>query len=103
MTSLDRFNLKGKVILLTGGAGLYGRGLTRDLAEAGALSCIIAARNLDKLKAVADEENTHVGMDVAASHSIRVKSRPSSPASTTASWRSSATSTELIQFITPPR
>ena len=38
MTSLDRFNLKDKVILLTGGAGLFGRGLARDLAEAGARS-----------------------------------------------------------------
>ena len=64
MTSLDRFNLKDKVILLTGGAGLYGRGLTRDLAEAGA-RLIIAARSLDKLKAVADEENAR-GLDVTA-------------------------------------
>lgn len=55
MTSLDRFSLKNKVVLLTGGAGLYGRGLTRDLAEAGA-TLVIAARNLDKLRAVADEE-----------------------------------------------
>ncbi|HCN27912.1 MAG TPA: alcohol dehydrogenase, partial [Verrucomicrobiales bacterium] len=36
MTSLDRFSLKDKVILLTGGAGLYGRGLAADLASAGA-------------------------------------------------------------------
>jgi NAD(P)-dependent dehydrogenase (short-subunit alcohol dehydrogenase family) len=64
MTSLDRFNLKGKVILLTGGAGLYGRGLTRDLAEAGA-RLIIAARSLDKLKAVAEEECAR-GLDVTA-------------------------------------
>ena len=64
MTSLDRFNLKDKVILLTGGAGLYGRGLTRDLAEAGA-RLVIAARSLDKLKAVADEENAR-GLDVTA-------------------------------------
>ena len=64
MTSLDRFTLKNKVILLTGGAGLYGRGLTRDLAEAGA-RLVIAARNLDKLKAVADEENAR-GLDVTA-------------------------------------
>lgn len=64
MTSLDRFNLKGKIVLLTGGAGLYGRGLTRDLAEAGA-RLVIAARSLDKLKAVADEENAR-GYDVTA-------------------------------------
>ena len=64
MTSLDRFTLKDKVILLTGGAGLYGRGLTRDLAEAGA-RLIIAARSLDKLKAVAGEEQAR-GLDVTA-------------------------------------
>lgn len=58
MTSLDRFSLKNKVALLTGGAGLYGRGLTRDLAEAGA-TLVIAARNLEKLKVAADEENAH--------------------------------------------
>ena len=46
------------------GAGLYGRGLTRDLAEAGA-RLVIAARSLDKLKAVADEENAR-GLDVTA-------------------------------------
>jgi len=27
MSILDRFSLRGKVIVLTGGAGLYGRGL----------------------------------------------------------------------------
>ncbi len=64
MTSLERFNLKGKIVLLTGGAGLYGRGLTRDLAEAGA-RLVIAARNLDKLQAVAAEENSR-GHDVTA-------------------------------------
>jgi len=30
MTSLDRFTLKNKVILLTGGQGLHGCGLARD-------------------------------------------------------------------------
>lgn len=64
MTSLDRFNLKNRIILLTGGAGLYGRGLTRDLAETGA-RLIIAARNLDKLRIVADEEKAR-GFDVTA-------------------------------------
>lgn len=52
---LDRFDLSGKVILLTGGSGLYGRGLTADLASAGA-TLIIASRNLANLEAVACEE-----------------------------------------------
>jgi NAD(P)-dependent dehydrogenase (short-subunit alcohol dehydrogenase family) len=64
MTALDRFNLKGKVILLTGGAGLYGRGLTASLAEAGA-TLIIAARGVEKLQVVAEEERAR-GYDVTA-------------------------------------
>lgn len=64
MTSLDRFNLKGKVIVLTGGAGLYGRGLTASLAEAGA-TLIIAARGVEKLQGVAQEERER-GYDVTA-------------------------------------
>jgi NAD(P)-dependent dehydrogenase (short-subunit alcohol dehydrogenase family) len=52
---LDRFSLKGKVILLTGGNGLYGRGLTSDLAEAGA-QLIIASRHLEASTQVAQEE-----------------------------------------------
>jgi NAD(P)-dependent dehydrogenase (short-subunit alcohol dehydrogenase family) len=55
MTSLERFSLKDKVIVLTGGAGLYGRGLTASLAEAGA-TLVIAARGVDKLREVAEEE-----------------------------------------------
>ena len=39
MNALDRFSLKNKVIVLTGGTGLYGRGLTADLAAA-ALGCV---------------------------------------------------------------
>jgi NAD(P)-dependent dehydrogenase (short-subunit alcohol dehydrogenase family) len=55
MSSLDRFSLRDKVILLTGGAGLYGRGLVRDLASAGA-ELVIASRNLEALDKVAQEE-----------------------------------------------
>ncbi len=55
MSSLDRFSLHGKVIILTGGAGLYGRGLVRDLASAGA-ELVIASRNLEALDQVANEE-----------------------------------------------
>jgi len=52
---LERFDLKDKVILLTGGAGLYGRGLTTDLASANA-TLIIASRNLEAGEKVAEEE-----------------------------------------------
>ena len=55
MSSLDRFSLQNKVIILTGGAGLYGRGLVRDLASAGA-ELVIASRNLEALEVVAAEE-----------------------------------------------
>jgi NAD(P)-dependent dehydrogenase (short-subunit alcohol dehydrogenase family) len=55
MTILERFNLSGKLILLTGGTGLYGRQLTSAIAEAGA-HLIIASRNLPRLQLVADEE-----------------------------------------------
>lgn len=49
------FSLAGKTILLTGGAGLYGRGLAAQLAGTGA-RVILAARNLAALEKVAAEE-----------------------------------------------
>ena len=52
MSILKRFSLKGKVVLLTGGAGLYGRQLTVALAEAGA-HVVIAARNRARLCEIA--------------------------------------------------
>lgn len=64
MTALERFSLKEKVIVLTGGAGLYGRGLTAALAECGA-TLIIAARNVEKLQMAAEEERQR-GFDVTA-------------------------------------
>jgi len=54
MKALHRFDLKGKVILLTGGAGLYGRGLARDLAAAGA-TLIVASRDRESCARVAQE------------------------------------------------
>ncbi|MBL9191293.1 MAG: SDR family oxidoreductase [Opitutaceae bacterium] len=53
--SSSPFSLAGKVVLLTGGAGIYGRGLTRYLARAGA-TLVIAARNQAALEAVAQAE-----------------------------------------------
>ena len=49
MTVLESFNLTGKVALVTGGGGLYGRQITQGLAEAGAKT-IIASRDLVKLQ-----------------------------------------------------
>ncbi|MCK5735741.1 MAG: SDR family oxidoreductase [Spirochaetaceae bacterium] len=54
MDVLQSFSLKGKVALLTGGAGLYGRQLVAALAEAGA-ETYIASRNTDALEVVASE------------------------------------------------
>lgn len=52
MNVLNTFSLKGKVALLTGGAGLYGRQIAEALAEAGATT-YIASRNLAELEKVA--------------------------------------------------
>ena len=48
MNILDRFSLKGKVALVTGGSGLYGRQMVRAMAEAGAVT-YTASRNIEKL------------------------------------------------------
>jgi len=64
MSYLDRFSLNNKVILLTGGAGLYGRGMTRRLAEAGA-ELVIASRNVEALEEIAAEERAR-GLSVSA-------------------------------------
>jgi NAD(P)-dependent dehydrogenase (short-subunit alcohol dehydrogenase family) len=53
--TLESFSLKGKTVILTGGAGLYGRGLAAQLAEAGAV-LVIASRNAAALGKVAAEE-----------------------------------------------
>ena len=54
-SSAPGFSLAGKIVLLTGGAGLYGRGLAAQLAESGA-TLILASRNVAALEKVATEE-----------------------------------------------
>jgi NAD(P)-dependent dehydrogenase (short-subunit alcohol dehydrogenase family) len=54
MNVLETFSLKGKVALVTGGAGLYGRQIVDALAEAGA-ETIMASRDLAALETVAAE------------------------------------------------
>jgi len=54
MNVWDLLSLKGKVALVTGGAGMYGRQIVNALAEGGA-RVYIAARNVEALKKVADE------------------------------------------------
>jgi NAD(P)-dependent dehydrogenase (short-subunit alcohol dehydrogenase family) len=64
MPILDTFALTGKVALVTGGAGLYGRQIVRALAEAGART-YIASRNLEALEELAAEHRA-LGQDVRA-------------------------------------
>lgn len=52
MNVLEMFSLKGRVALVTGGAGSYGRQIVEALAEAGARVCV-ASRNLDALERLA--------------------------------------------------
>lgn len=53
---LPDFSLKDQTVLLTGAAGLFGRGLASSLAAAGA-TLIIASRDAAKLQIVAEEES----------------------------------------------
>lgn len=47
MGVLDTFSLKGKVALVTGGAGLYGKQVLQAVAEAGAKT-FVASRHPDE-------------------------------------------------------
>lgn len=51
---MDRFRLDNKVIIVTGGAGNYGRPISEALAEAGAL-VVIASRDIEKCMQFASE------------------------------------------------
>jgi NAD(P)-dependent dehydrogenase (short-subunit alcohol dehydrogenase family) len=64
MNILERFSLKDKVALVTGGAGLYGQQIVSALAEAGATT-IMASRNVSALEPLA-KEHCEAGRDVAA-------------------------------------
>jgi NAD(P)-dependent dehydrogenase (short-subunit alcohol dehydrogenase family) len=64
MNVKDLLSLEGKIILVTGGAGLYGRCIVEGLSEAGG-TVITASRNITKGQEVADDFKSK-GLDVHA-------------------------------------
>lgn len=64
MNVLESFSLKGRVAVVTGGAGLYGRQIVAAVAEAGAKT-FVASRNLAALEKLAAKERDR-GLDVTA-------------------------------------
>jgi NAD(P)-dependent dehydrogenase (short-subunit alcohol dehydrogenase family) len=59
---MDTFSLKGKVALVTGGAGSFGKQILEAVAQAGATT-YVASRNIEALKKEADKLNKQ-GYDV---------------------------------------
>jgi gluconate 5-dehydrogenase len=59
----DRFSLKGKTALVTGGGRGLGQYITSGFAEAGA-NVIIASRKIDKLDATAKDLSSRYGVDI---------------------------------------
>ena len=51
---MDLFRLDGKIALVSGGTGLYGKHIVRALAEAGA-TVVVASRNEERCRAYAGE------------------------------------------------
>ena len=62
MNVIELFSLKNKVVLVTGGAGNYGRSITEGLCEAGA-TVVIASRNLSAIEGTATDFRAK-GLDV---------------------------------------
>jgi len=56
MNTIDMFKLAGKVAIITGGYGYYGKNITTALCEAGA-DVIIASRNANKCRELANRLN----------------------------------------------
>lgn len=64
MNVKELFSLKNKIILVTGGAGMYGKCIVEGLAEADG-TVIIASRNIDAAVLVADQFRSN-GLNVCA-------------------------------------
>lgn len=64
MGVLETFSLENKVVLVTGGAGLYGRQIVRGIAEAGA-ETYVASRGIEALEVLAEEHRAE-GLNVTA-------------------------------------